>query len=214
MKEHCVYFIYNTINGKIYVGKSSELEKRWSRHKRVALGGKEKYPNTFSIIHAAMRKYGHENFIFKIVENFSTEEEALSRETEWILTLRSLNYLLYNLTNGGEGSSGYTHTPEAKKKMSTLNGGENNPRYGAIVSDEFRQKMKVIKNDPILKEKVSLQFSGENNYNAKLTTSQVEEIKILLSQGISQLKIAKMFAIKQPQVSRIKLGLSWKSSNS
>lgn len=113
----CVYFIYNKINNKIYVGKSTELEIRWSRHLRVARGGKELYPTSFSWIHAAIRKYGESNFIFRIIEILPTEEEALSREIKWISELRIAGYSLYNLTDGGDGSSGYKHTPETIAKI-------------------------------------------------------------------------------------------------
>ena len=51
--------------------------------------------------------------------------------------------------------------------------------------------------------------SGANNHNARLTEDQVEEIRRLRDTGLSQQKIADMFGIKQPQVSRIVRTVSW-----
>jgi hypothetical protein len=51
---------------------------------------------------------------------------------------------------------------------------------------------------------------GERNPNAKITLEQVQEIRELLSKGITQMEIVKRFGISQTQVSRIKRKGSWK----
>jgi hypothetical protein len=61
------------------------------------------------------------------------ESEAFVKEIETIQYFGLKN--LCNLTEGGEGSSGYKHTQEALKKIKTLAGkrnwiGERNPNYG------------------------------------------------------------------------------------
>lgn len=50
---------------------------------------------------------------------------------------------------------------------------------------------------------------GEMCFTSKLTDSQVLEIRRLCSKGIKQYKIAKMFNIHPPQVSRIKNRYRW-----
>lgn len=197
----CIYLIYNKVNGKIYVGKSNDFEGRWSEHLKVARGGKATYPTSFSTIHAAICKYGEENFVFKIVEELPSEQEALTREAEWVSTLRATGVQLYNLTDGGEGSSGYKHTPQSLEKMRECNLGENNPRFGTTHTRESRKKM----SDKIRAKSdyFSKMWSGENNPNAKLTLAQTEEIIQLLDSGMTQVSVAKLFSISQPQVSKI-----------
>ena len=55
-------------------------------------------------------------------------------EKYWISELKSMGHDLVNHTEGGDGSSGYQMTDEARDKLSTsMKGrylGENNPRYG------------------------------------------------------------------------------------
>ena len=51
---------------------------------------------------------------------------------------------------------------------------------------------------------------GENNYNAKLATHHIDEIRHWLDLGYSQEYIARNYAISQTHVSRIKLKKTWK----
>lgn len=56
-----IYKITNKINGKIYIGQSNDIERRWSEHKR-----KYKTENTF--LYQNMRSDGIENFDFSVEE--------------------------------------------------------------------------------------------------------------------------------------------------
>lgn len=51
---------------------------------------------------------------------------------------------------------------------------------------------------------------GENNPASKLTAAQVEEVRMLRAQGLTQQAIAEQVGVKQPQVSRILRGRSWR----
>jgi GIY-YIG catalytic domain len=54
-----VYLIYNTVNGKIYIGKTEKsLAVRWSGHCVAAFTMNSPY-----YIHRAIRKYGKEAFL-------------------------------------------------------------------------------------------------------------------------------------------------------
>ena len=39
-KKGGVYQIVNKLNGKIYIGSSKNMEKRWHKHKRLLMSGK------------------------------------------------------------------------------------------------------------------------------------------------------------------------------
>ena len=69
-----IYKIENLINGKVYIGKSIEIEKRWQKH----LNAKDNF-----LIHKALRKYGKENFSFTILEECSLFDLD-AKEKFWI----------------------------------------------------------------------------------------------------------------------------------
>ena len=67
-----IYKIENNINHKIYIGQSIDIEKRWLHHK--FLGQNLKDYDTSYYIHAALNKYGVENFEFSIIETCKPDE--------------------------------------------------------------------------------------------------------------------------------------------
>lgn len=100
-----IYKITNLVNDKIYIGKTMDtLPNRFSKHKYDAIN----YPDKFSPLHNAMRKYGVENFKIEPVEE--CEDEILSdREVYWIKYYNSYEdrEIGYNATPGGEGNPKY-----------------------------------------------------------------------------------------------------------
>ncbi len=61
MKISGIYYIQNKINNKKYIGKSENCYGRWLSHKNNYLIGNNP-------LYEDMRKYGIENFYFKIIE--------------------------------------------------------------------------------------------------------------------------------------------------
>lgn len=114
-----IYKIENLINGKVYIGQSSDIYKRWYNHKRTShtptLEGYN-YP-----LYKAFRKYGIENFNFEIIEKCS-EEELNEKEMYYIEIYRSFTGFKdgngYNQTLGGEGTRGRKVSEEELKAMS------------------------------------------------------------------------------------------------
>ena len=90
-----IYLITNLINGKVYVGQSINLRRRWREHKyRI-------YQNN-SPIDLAFIKYGRENFKNEILE-FCLPEDLDEREKYWINFYDSYNSKKgYNATYGGQ----------------------------------------------------------------------------------------------------------------
>lgn len=101
-----IYKIENLINGKIYIGKSVNIEKRFRTHINDSFN--ENKPEYNHLIHKAIRKYKVENFSFDIIEECD-ENELNSREMYWIHTYDCCvldgRDKGYNMTRGGEGSS-------------------------------------------------------------------------------------------------------------
>ena len=84
-----------------------------------------------------IKKYGVEIFVFPC----ESEEQAFADEIQQIAQLRAEGYELVNRTDGGDGTSGYRHTPEAKAKMSKATVGRPSAFKGRVHSDEAKAKL-------------------------------------------------------------------------
>lgn len=132
------YLIENSINGKLYVGKTNNILNRWKNHQLIANGGKGKYPKHFQYLHAAIAKHGSNNFYISILEENILEHEAFASEQKHIANLRKDGYHLYNLTEGGEGTSGHKASKATKDRISLA-------QTGRKLSNATKQKMSEAK---------------------------------------------------------------------
>lgn len=90
-----VYKIVNKINGRIYVGITTQkLESRMNNHFSLKHKGAP-------LLKKAIAKYGKDNFEYSVVEMTKTMEELGQREVFWIKELRSLCPKGYNMLAGG-----------------------------------------------------------------------------------------------------------------
>ena len=118
-----IYSIKNTINGKLYIGKSRNVNIRIEVHKKKLR--KNKHVNKH--LQHSWNKYGEENFDIDIIEKFSIEELNLN-ECYYIKNFGAINENKgYNLTYGGDGG---IFSPETIKKMSEAQKGEKSFWYG------------------------------------------------------------------------------------
>lgn len=94
-----IYKIVNSINNKIYIGKTNKtIQQRFKEH----IQDSKKERNEKRPLYDAMNKYGTENFYIEQVEECSLEE-APERERYWIEYYNSFKYG-YNATLGGDGN--------------------------------------------------------------------------------------------------------------
>lgn len=141
------YYVYkhtNNINGKIYIGITSQIPKnRW-------LNGKGYLGNDYFT--KSINKYGWNNFNHEILYENLKKEEAEQKEQELIAYHKSNNRDFgYNIDNGGKTNR---FTDETKKKIGEshkgkpawnkglhINIGENNSFYGHHHSEETKKKI-------------------------------------------------------------------------
>ena len=93
-----LYQITNLINGKIYIGQTNNIQKRWSNHK---CGNS---PN--QVIAKAIKKYGKENFQFEVLYRNISIEDIDELEIKTIQEKNSLVPNGYNVSRGGGGNLG------------------------------------------------------------------------------------------------------------
>lgn len=99
MKSCFLYKITNTVNGKMYIGISSDPHLRWYYHRT------NRAKKTISIIQNAIDKYGEDNFSFDVLcEGSRSYIQDLERRA--IKLYNTIEYG-YNIRSGGEGGSGH-----------------------------------------------------------------------------------------------------------
>ena len=93
-----IYLVTNLVDGKVYVGLTKLIKKRWGEHLSAARNGSP-YP-----LHRAIRKYGPQSFVVTCLETVITNrEDLLAAEIRQIAAHDCTAPKGYNLTLGGEG---------------------------------------------------------------------------------------------------------------
>ena len=150
MKGRCLIMIgiYKITNpkGKIYIGQSVNIEKRWNRYKNL----NQKDCIGQPLIYRSLIKYGVKNHIFEIIE-LCNKEELNKLESYYIALYNSFNSKCgLNLTSGG---TNYLFSDISRRKMSIA-------QKNKIVSKETRLKMSISqKNRPMISHETKLKLS-------------------------------------------------------
>lgn len=105
-----------------------------------------------------LNKHGAENVTFDIWCDNLKEDEAFERETELISLMRDSGIKLTNMTNGGEGSSGYKHDPD---HIESIRG--NKFAKGSVRSDRHKAAIKAA------------QMGNKHTLGRKMTSEEIEK---------------------------------------
>jgi len=96
-----VYHAYHVDKPSFYIGQTrNALSHRRSQHINSANNHRDN-----SAFHAAIRKYGHEKFEWKILEECESEADMNNAEIRWVKLLRDCGHHIYNIADGGKGHS-------------------------------------------------------------------------------------------------------------
>ena len=96
MKIYSIYEVTNKLNNKKYIGFATNFIQRKSQHKTD-------YPKKDFIFYRAIRKYGWENFEWKIIYQSLEKEHTLkTMEPHFINELKTMSPSGYNMTAGGQ----------------------------------------------------------------------------------------------------------------
>ena len=174
MNKYKVY-VHIAPNDKKYVGitKSKKPENRWGSN---GTGYKGQI-----LFWRAIQKYKWNNFQHIILFDNLTKDEAVEYEKIFIAHYQSNNPDFgYNLTDGGEGITGYKFSSEHCEKQSAR-------LLGHTVSNETREKIGransvALKGRTLsdeTKHKISMALSGENHpmYGKKQPKDAVEHMR-------------------------------------
>jgi len=146
-----IYKILNLLNGKTYIGKSSNINKRWSKHRKLLR--EDKHTNTH--LQNAYNKYGIDNLKLEVIE-LCSEEILNEREIYWINLFKSTNNKFgYNKVGGGNGGR---LNPESIAKMTASMRGKKQTQDN---KDKIRRAILGIPRSQEVKDKISKSKTGE-----------------------------------------------------
>lgn len=175
-----IYTVTNLVNGKIYLGKSNDLNHRKEEHYRLLRRGVHKN----SYIQSSWNIYGEENFLYEILE-YHDEKYLPSMEHWWATMLNVHNSEYgYNLMpthpyktylwskemllkreatrKKNAEERGYYNSPEAREKMSKS-------AMGKVISEHQRELARIAntgrKRTPESIEKTASKIRGRKRGN-------------------------------------------------
>jgi group I intron endonuclease len=130
-----IYKIENLVNGKVYIGKSKDIERRWKQHKKNMNKPERREP-----IYFGLRKYGIENFSFEILKE-CPKEDLNDFECFYIRLYCSWNRKYgYNVSLGGD-SNNYCFDETKEKISKKLKGKSYEELYGKEKADLIKKHM-------------------------------------------------------------------------
>ena len=113
-----IYLITNLINGKVYVGMSSNTRQRWVDHRKKLRKGSHANPH----LQSAWVVYGEAAFRFEVLQVESDLTKLSDLEQHHINNLRALDRDHgYNMSSGGLVN--YIRSPETRARMSAAQKG-------------------------------------------------------------------------------------------
>lgn len=132
-----VYLVINRINGKRYVGQTTQsLNMRWSQHVYAAFNRPHEI-----ILHNAIRKYGAESFSISQIAEASDKALLDWLEDWWMLVYSTLAKTHgYNRKTGG--SSGQ-HTSETRQRLSARAKGRRAWNKDKPMSETQKEKLRT-----------------------------------------------------------------------
>lgn len=93
-----IYKVTNQANGKIYIGQTTKtLKARMTQH----LSHAKKDTSRKGYFQRALKRHGHQNFMWEVIDQGDSPEELNDKEEDWIIYYGSYGKNGYNLTPGG-----------------------------------------------------------------------------------------------------------------
>ena len=214
--EKYIYKITNKINGKSYIGQTTNYQRRFREHRNKGYGEEPNKP-----LYNAFDKYGIDNFDFEVIEDLT--ENYNEREKYWIQYYNTLLPNGYNIEPGGEEPP--------------LNIGENSP-YAEHTKQQIEEIKELLKNTDISFEELAKKYNYSvssilkiNNGKIWFNQNNIYPIRVdkrnkryyseralliiddLLNTTLTQKEIAKKYGVSRSCVTMINIGENNKQSD-
>lgn len=129
-----IYRCTNILNGKVYIGFTTDLKKRISVH----LSSSKKEDTKF---YRAIRKYGKDNFVWEVIYQSLDFDHCLNIMEGYFITLYDSYKRGYNSTTGGDGAKGMVLSEEARRRISE---GNKVPKPGSGVYERTDEHRRIL----------------------------------------------------------------------
>jgi group I intron endonuclease len=145
-----VYAIVNKVDGKLYVGSSKDLRRRWRNHLRELQSSKHSNDH----LQRAFSKYGEDAFEFRILQDVASEEELIPAEQYWL-----------DFTRCYDRRYGYNIDPAADRSVISFEtAAKISARIrGRVRSEETRAKMRAASVGRTFSEETRAKLSAANS---------------------------------------------------
>lgn len=121
MVKSGIYGIFNPITKKVYIGRSVNLDRRWSEHKSMLRLNKHKNKH----LQAAWNIHNEWTFEFVILEIIRNKTKLIDRELFWMRHYRCIDKRYgYNVSPSADGPTSIKRSEETKLKLSIANLGK------------------------------------------------------------------------------------------
>ena len=156
---HYIYCYINKINGKKYIGQTNNLERRKKQHIQDSIHCHKGHEISYELpFHRAIRKYGIDNFEYKILEIINTEDwnEVNSLESKYIKKENSLVPKGYNLQCEGTANKGKNKSFLSEENIKNIINDLKNKEYIPNIAEKYqlsRSYISDINNGRCLRQK-------------------------------------------------------------
>ena len=225
-----IYEIRNNDNGKIYIGSTNNLRRRWEEHRRRLNNGK--HNNRY--LQRAWDKSGA-NFTFTVLEEVAQDEDLIPTEQKWLDLTRSYDDSIgYNILTTadrmefyGESNGMARLTWEKVRQMRTIYG------RGEATMDEISRLFgvgktttyNIISGKTWAKDPEGTTYSppkdrtsrgnygsANKNPNAALTWEKVRQMRAIYDRGeMGSARLARKFGVAQSTALRVVKRKTWKN---
>jgi len=177
----CGIYKITSPNGKVYIGQSKCIRKRWRSYQNNINNTKKQRK-----LYNSFKKYGIDNHIFEIIAICKKEElNNLERYYQELYDCVDNGLNLLMTESDYEKRKLSKETSEKKKRLMT---GENNPMYGKKLSDEAKRKISEANKGRVFSDEINKKKGRKGElsywYGKRLPEDMVRNLTVCRSNKV------------------------------